>query len=1104
MSDFNYKSRFERPHVDGLAHIHEGAKAFQVHQTSNQKPSTSYNKFAKKAVNVILALILIIALLPIIDPSVVKNQAEADGELNFGDVTINEGARISLAGNKSITALGSTWGDETKVFSDQTGGLDVLNENIDTSVNNFIGTNYIGDPLSKSLSKPSLLSIEDVKNKAYLMPSTDRDWWLSDIGAVAPFSWRGYAQSNNALGKNNLTVSGELEGRHYLNRTIASGPMAFTSSHKFNSFDGIGGTIFANYTNIFCYDGDYYRARRSRIFSYQTNKAHPLISKGDKLFNSTDAINYCSDSDFVSQGNPFAQPNAKEFDSKKIGKYSWKNWECSDVYYDLTGYPYFYYATTHATQDSQFVLGSSVLKSDISIVGYLPLKIMEDGRYGYPGGIKNDWYNIPRVGDTIPAGSIVYATTTSKDFFAKKSSYFRSSNKPYVYYFFFKTRYPIQINGSKVQPVPGMTLSGDPTTEISTITAAKKAIRPQMTLDTANIAFFRTISGDAIETTQTLMNSTISYAQKGKAYKCVVRDENLKLSASLTSANVLADGQPVQIDGDTIIVPYGAKTLQIDNITNTGGNYISALCSTNASYYKYALLSNSNSVNINLSSVINTNLYDSTTSMSLFSENLHADNYTDSVSAKPLSFKIKVGKGTSHCVIYDADGGTGANLPATQNVQSGSQVVLANGSMLAKDGNPFSHWLISYNDGASSPSMLLKPGEIFTMPNCDVNVKAIYSGVQIGKGSATEGYENYVITWDLNGGALGGSPAKTFVSLNRKGEKYKDPGIPIKEGDEFMGWYTSADGGTKIDFTKDKPAGNVTLYARFLPGPDYKEGDAFFAPTGTDPYKLLTGEVRVPAYSMTNLKRVATMIKNGEMKANDVFSATNDAWHLFAKISGDGSDANDWLECRIIHTGQHDRDGSGLTFQAVHALPNACKFGAGSSYVSWKDSQIYYELNERKDSSLMCELPPSLSNVILEISKSYNKPHESGWRKIKSKLWIPSVKEIDGWAEDDGSDWARSSYALYSYYKYYIGSSKDRRYTNIQGQPLRSYIISITCDRKGNKMGALTGGFVWLRECTTDVYGSTILTTFNGFGGVASSWLSDQTILGGINVCFAL
>ena len=240
MSGFNYKSRSARTHVDGLAHIHEGAKAFQIHQTSNRKPSSSNSKLPEKVLNVILALILIFSMVPLFNSSFNNQKAGAAGAVNFGNVSINEGARVALAGNKSITALESTTGGSVQALADQTGGLNVANENIDSSVNSFISTNYKTDPLQASLSNAKLLSIADVQNKKYLMPSTDREWWLSDTGAQAPFSWRGYAKTDNTLANNSLTVSGELEGMKYDNHLLDNGAFCFTSSHQLHSWTSEG------------------------------------------------------------------------------------------------------------------------------------------------------------------------------------------------------------------------------------------------------------------------------------------------------------------------------------------------------------------------------------------------------------------------------------------------------------------------------------------------------------------------------------------------------------------------------------------------------------------------------------------------------------------------------------------------------------------------------------------------------------------------------------------------------------------------------------------------------------------------------------------------
>lgn len=128
----------------------------------------------------------------------------------------------------------------------------------------------------------------------------------------------------------------------------------------------------------------------------------------------------------------------------------------------------------------------------------------------------------------------------------------------------------------------------------------------------------------------------------------------------------------------------------------------------------------------------------------------------------------------------------------------------------------------------------------------------------------------------------------------------------------FKGWSLSATGDVAYhdeQLVKNlvSTATSITLYAKWEATPE-----AFLAPSYIDPYQVLLGNISSKVITLDEVKTIATSLSKGEANPDQtIYNATNDAYHLFAKIGGTGENKDDWLECRIIHVGPHDGDGSG-------------------------------------------------------------------------------------------------------------------------------------------------------------------------------------------------
>lgn len=252
---------------------------------------------------------------------------------------------------------------------------------------------------------------------------------------------------------------------------------------------------------------------------------------------------------------------------------------------------------------------------------------------------------------------------------------------------------------------------------------------------------------------------------------------------------------------------------------------------------------------------------------------------------------------------------------------------------------------------------------------------------------------------------------------------------PSRAEFRFVEWNTSADGsGDTVDdayLTSTKVVANVKYFAI------WHDLQAFMAEKSSDielPYKIYSGQdTTTRIISIDEVKQAADNIRAGVAVDNDIFSDLNDKWHLFVKVAGDGSAVNDWIEMRIINVGNHDNDGSAITFQTTHALKDAYAFDASyndptlaTPYTgNWHSSDLRYALNERWYN----ELPDSIKTNLVEVIKLYNKtagekPNGGTASPTGDHVWALSFTEyID--ITGTGNEWWTEPTHLGSTYNFY-------------------------------------------------------------------------------------
>jgi len=145
--------------------------------------------------------------------------------------------------------------------------------------------------------------------------------------------------------------------------------------------------------------------------------------------------------------------------------------------------------------------------------------------------------------------------------------------------------------------------------------------------------------------------------------------------------------------------------------------------------------------------------------------------------------------GLPHTVTYAAGTGSGT-VPTQANVSTDSRFAVATSTGLSRAGYSFAGW----SDGSTT----YQPGESYLMGLVDVTLTALWSA------------NTLTVRFDpTNGSAVMDETVRTDESLGA-------PTAPTLAGYRFIGWYTSAVGGTEVSFPYlHGRTSNFTLYAHW-------------------------------------------------------------------------------------------------------------------------------------------------------------------------------------------------------------------------------------------------------------------------------------------------
>ena len=144
------------------------------------------------------------------------------------------------------------------------------------------------------------------------------------------------------------------------------------------------------------------------------------------------------------------------------------------------------------------------------------------------------------------------------------------------------------------------------------------------------------------------------------------------------------------------------------------------------------------------------------------------------------------------------------------------------------------------------------------------------------------------------------------------------------------------------------------------------------------------------------------------MNGKSADGTTDQEVRLYTKWYGSdaGTGANQWVEFRIIQVGEHDSDGSAVTFMATHSLPTAQSiFGANEkNIVGWSGSTLRVTMNDEQGYVMkgLANLKDSVK-PICKLQATYNA--ETKWSQAASPtdtpdtFWVLSHNELTGLGE---------------------------------------------------------------------------------------------------------
>lgn len=282
----------------------------------------------------------------------------------------------------------------------------------------------------------------------------------------------------------------------------------------------------------------------------------------------------------------------------------------------------------------------------------------------------------------------------------------------------------------------------------------------------------------------------------------------------------------------------------------------------------------------------------------------------------------------------------------------------------------------------------------------------------------------HTITYSLGG--YGTNPPQVQAMYGVIVEKPSS--VPVIDGFSFAGWYKDEDCTIACNFGYERvPDEDLVLYAKWNLTADLWIAPASRITTGnsTEEANVVNPEykgaeigiVKLESEIIDDASTLASGSKTpGYQQVYDQYVSymNNDNYHLYVKWNGSLKDSsgveqseNAYVEFRIISVGQHDQDGTGLTFQAIHCLPSAYVMNDNTSN-SWGFEQsklssrlLWYGMTTTSEVYMAGDISTNFDQGFLSAIKTVNKYTSAGgmsqsYRYADYKFWLLSYKEITG------------------------------------------------------------------------------------------------------------
>ena len=360
-------------------------------------------------------------------------------------------------------------------------------------------------------------------------------------------------------------------------------------------------------------------------------------------------------------------------------------------------------------------------------------------------------------------------------------------------------------------------------------------------------------------------------------------------------------------------------------------------------------------------------------------------------------------------------------------------------------------------------------------------------------------------------------------------------------GLEFEGWYTSANckPNTKWSFAT-APTSNITLYANWVLDPDAPEGNAYWIGPS---YKTVTSFDSCEKLNKDYVSETTNVLKTqfeieedvAKIRAGDKATIAeyteymySDKYHLYSNWLGDDitptgrhCEKNRYIECRILQVGEHDDDGSAITFQTTHMLQTAWHMNSTRHYDvletyatydgGWKQSEIRTDL-QYGTAEKRGGLSENFSNGLIDDIKAVTKTSIASagsyaTTTTQDEMWLLSFSEITG---DTNSTYSPGD----ARFDGYVDSPEGSQYAYYKNL-CSEWNFGVKCEalqkktRYGNTKPANSttyypvnyngSGHWWLR--TPDIRSSVTCSSIDSDGMWRTILKANSNI--GIIVCFA-